>query len=292
MESYLKFLKSKLTFRLSLIALGTLLLSVPFLLKYKVAVPIELFVVAFIILGSLITIILFRRALDNRFKKARIRFNRNDLFWLDANIPFYRELDSKEKLIFQDRLGLFLSEITITEVGEEVAEKSTCLYVGASAIIAYWGLPYWNYGELREVIVYPTNFNEEKVITASGNILGQVHHGGLMNNTMILSREALVNGFKNTTDGRNVGIHEFSHLLDKEDGSIDGLPVGLNKDERSHWLKVFKETLNSEEFKLDPYARTNNAEFFAVSSEIYKENPERLKRWHPELFEILDEYFK
>lgn len=291
MESYQKFLKSKLTFRITLLALGALLLSVPFLFKYNLSFPVSLLIVAFFCLTAIIIIGLYKRSVDSRFKNLRIRFNRNDLFWLENNIPFYRVLDNQEKLIFQDRLGLFLSEIAITEVGKPIPEKSTCLYVGSSAIIAYWGLPYWNYGELREVLVYPTNFTDEKIITSSGNILGQVHHGGLMNNTMILSYEALVKGFKNTTDGRNVGVHEFSHLLDKEDGTIDGLPVGLSQSERVYWLKVFKTTLNCDRFKLDKYAKSNNAEFFAVAGELYKESPERLKKWHPELFDILDEYF-
>lgn len=163
--------------------------------------------------------------------------------------------------------------------------------MASSAVIAFWGLPFWNYGDLHEVLVYPDNFDFDNTISPNGNVLGKVHHGGLLNNTMILSRRALVSGFRNSGDGSHVGIHEFTHLLDKEDGQIDGLPVGLSKDERLTWLKIFERTLNSHQFGLGDYARTNNAEFFAVSVEMYKEAPNRLRKWHPELFQILENYF-
>ena len=39
---------------------------------------------------------------------------------------------------------------------------------------------------------------------------------------------------------------------------------------------------------INPYALTNEAEFFAVVSEYYLEHPEKMKKRHPELFEILE----
>jgi hypothetical protein len=228
---------------------------------------------------------------QNKVIKNRVSLNVNDTIWLERNIAFYRILSKSEKIIFQDRLGLFLSEIIITETNQEIPEKSTCLYVASAAIIAYWGLPYWNYGELSEVIVYPDNFDKNSKIDKSGRILGKVHHGGLLDSTMILSRTALIHGFKNTTDGRNVGIHEFTHLIDKSDGNIDGLPVGLIQEERKNWLGIYKNEAKKKSFQLNSYAKTNEAEFFAVTMELFKENPTKLKKWHPELYTIIESHF-
>ncbi len=42
-----------------------------------------------------------------------------------------------------------------------------------------------------------------------------------MEGRMILSRDALYHGYSNNTDRKNVGIHEFAHIIDKQDGKID-----------------------------------------------------------------------
>ena len=55
------------------------------------------------------------------------------------------------------------------------------------------------------------------------NILGMVGTGA-MNRIMILVKPDLIQGFKNAGDKRNVGVHEFAHLVDKSDGVIDGIP--------------------------------------------------------------------
>jgi MtfA peptidase len=228
-------------------------------------------------------------------RNARVALNLNDRFWLERHIPFYKELSKSNRKVFEDRIGLFLSDVAVTEIDKEIPDKETCLYVASSAVFAYWGLPFWNYGKLREVLVYPNNFTDKKVIGQAGYIQGEVHHGGMMNNTMILSLTALKMGFSNDNDGHNVGVHEFAHLLDKVDGSIDGFPARMDKITRKVWANVIaKEIKDIKKGKSDinPYALTNEAEFFAVLTEYYREKPEKLKERHPEIFEVLDDYFE
>ena len=57
-------------------------------------------------------------------------------------------------------------------------------------------------------------------------MLGLVGSGPYQN-IMILSKQELRNGFANKTNKKNTAIHEFVHLLDKEDGSVDGVPEAL-----------------------------------------------------------------
>ncbi len=71
------------------------------------------------------------------------------------------------------------------------------------------------------MLVYPSTFNkgfEYGHGAKDRNVMGMVGDG-YMNRKMILSRNALRNGFKNTTDKHNKAIHEFVHLLEREDGS-------------------------------------------------------------------------
>lgn len=43
---------------------------------------------------------------------------------------------------------------------------------------------------------------------------------------------------------------------------------------------------------LDPYAATNMAEFFAVTSEMYFEEPYQLSQHHADLFQLLQAYYR
>lgn len=227
-------------------------------------------------------------------RNQRIKMTTNDKFWLKDHIPFYARLDNKNKKIFEDRIGIFLADIQITEINKEVAEKSTCLYVASSAVIAYWGLPYWNYGALSEVLVYPMNFDIDNSLNKLGIVEGKVYHGGLMNNTMIISLPALIKGFQIDNDKKNVGVHEFTHLLDKSDGSIDGVPPMMGDEDRKVWITLVNteiEKIKKNKSTIPEYAAKNHAEFFAVVVEYYKECPKLLKIKHPELYKSMEKLF-
>ncbi|MNT31952.1 Protein MtfA [compost metagenome] len=60
------------------------------------------------------------------------------------------------------------------------------------------------------------------------------------------------------------------------------------------WIKMMREEIEKiEDNKSDinPYATTNEAEFFAVVSEYFFEKPEQLKDKHPELYHQLSRIF-
>ena len=127
-----------------------------------------------------------------------------------------------------------------------------------------------------------------------GIVNGKVHHGGLMNNTMILSLPALIKGFQIDNDKKNVGIHEFSHLLDKADGIIDGIPEYMGEEDKKIWIQLMKEGMESiraNNSTIPAYGGTSEAEFFAVVTTYYKECPSLLKIKNRPLFEFIDGYF-
>jgi len=112
---------------------------------------------------------------------------------------------------------------------------------------------------------------------------------------MILSQFELRQAFTNKTGKDNTAIHEFVHLLDKSDGEIDGLPESLlDKKYIKPWLLLIqgkiREILDNES-DIDPYATTNQAEFFAVVSEYFFERPDLLKEKHPQLYRLLTKIF-
>jgi hypothetical protein len=71
----------------------------------------------------------------------RVRLNTNDRFWLNANVNFYKNLNPKEKLIFEDRLGLILSNVQITNNEGKVPDRIHAISLAALATIFLWDLP-------------------------------------------------------------------------------------------------------------------------------------------------------
>jgi len=214
---------------------------------------------------------------------------------LQREVIFFRVLDPIEQQQFRCQLQVFLGEKQITGIRVKL-DTTTRVLAGASAIIPIFGFPDWEWNEINEVLVYPNRFDSDfRFGDAKGqDILGMVGTGNL-SRLMILSKPDLINGFRNASDKRNVGVHEFAHLVDKSDGIIDGVPgVGLDRQAVGPWLDlVRRKMVEIEEGKSDinRYALTNQAEFFAVTAEYFFERPGIMQRKHPQLYEVLERVF-
>jgi Mlc titration factor MtfA (ptsG expression regulator) len=213
---------------------------------------------------------------------------------LAQHIPFYQLLDGQAKNLFEQKVAEFLAGITIEGVGT-VVEDTDRVMIASSAVIPVFGFKSWKYGNLTNVILYPDTFDGEFQFEGENrNILGMVGTG-YMNGQMILSRAALIKGFSRSAGKENTAIHEFVHLLDKSDGATDGIPENLlAHDYVMPWLKMIHQEIHKiEDGKSDinPYAITNEAEFFAVAAEYFFQKPDELKHKHPELYAMLSTIF-
>jgi Mlc titration factor MtfA (ptsG expression regulator) len=160
---------------------------------------------------------------------------------LTEEVVFYNALEESEKADFERRIQEFLLNCRITGVGVDIDDTDKVL-VAASAIIPIHAFPEWRYWNLFEVLIYPKSFDEGFQFEGKPkSILGMVGTG-YMDGKMILSKEALHHGFKNESDKRNTAIHEFVHLIDKMDNSIDGVPqVLLEKQYVIPWMDLMKQ---------------------------------------------------
>jgi hypothetical protein len=90
-------------------------------------------------------------------------------------------------------------------------------------------------------------------------------------------------------------IHEFIHILDKQDGKIDGMMSKvMNEVDIMPWLHLINIKMNEIDFgdsTIRDYGAANQAEFLAVVSEFFFENPEKLKTEHPGLYNALDSFY-
>lgn len=213
---------------------------------------------------------------------------------LDDYVGYYHNLDSGDKLRFEQKVAEFFATVKIEAVGLEMTTLDELL-IASSAVIPIFGFDDWQYKNLSSVLLYPDTFNKDfQFEGGERNIMGMVGTG-YMNGQMILSRSALRHGFSKSAGKENTAIHEFVHLLDKSDGATDGIPENLMAHEYTlPWVKMMHgEIARIEENKSDinPYAATNEAEFFAVVSEYFFEKPELLKDKHPELYFQLSRIF-
>lgn len=210
---------------------------------------------------------------------------------LQGDVVFFRSLDPDEQVRFRRELQIFIGEKRITGIKTEVDTK-TLVLAAASAVIPILGFPEWEWDQIAEILIYPGRFDTE--FNDKGNTLGMVGTG-TMNRMMILSKPDLIQGFRNPGDKRNVGLHEFAHLVDKADGAVDGVPaVGLDRRTIGPWVDLVRRKMQEIEdgkSDLNRYALTNEAEFFAVATEYLFERPGVMQRKHPELFAMMQQIF-
>jgi len=214
---------------------------------------------------------------------------------LAQHIQFYQQLDEAGKQVFEQKINTFLNGITIEGVGT-IVDDTDRVMIASSAVIPIFGFKDWEYRNLTNVILYPDTFDSEFQFEGENrSILGMVGTG-YMNGQMILSRAALTKGFSRWAGKENTAIHEFVHLLDKSDGATNGVPEYLLAHEYVlPWLKMIHQEIRKieeGESDINPYAITNEAEFFAVVAEYFFQKPDELKHNHPELYEMLSTIFK
>jgi Mlc titration factor MtfA (ptsG expression regulator) len=227
---------------------------------------------------------------------------RQHTFTLPANyqelltdyIPFYKNLNKEGKSVFEDRLEKFLRAVKITGAGAEVEDLDKVL-IGAAAIIPVYNIPDWEYINLREVLLYPGNFNMDYEQHGRDRMISGMVGTGPMQNVMILSKWELRQGFINQNSSHNTAIHEFVHLIDKMDGTLDGVPeLLLERKYLAGWQELLQATM--EEIRrgtsdINPYGATSPVECFAVVAEYFFEQPKAFRTVHPQLHQMLQRIF-
>lgn len=247
---------------------------------------------------SVVVIIFFLYAFLFLRKKKKIRpgpFPASYRLILEEQVSFYQQLDGEKKTEFESRVLHFLAQVRITGVKTRVEDLDKVL-IAASAVIPIFNFPGWEYVNLHEVLLYPGAFNDDYRLEGLHRSLVGMVGSGPLNHLMIISQSALRQAFLDKTGKDNTAIHEFIHLVDKTDGSIDGVPSFiLEKKYIMPWLQLMQKEINmilENRSDINPYGATNEAEFFAVVSEYFFERPDLLMEKHPELYELLEKIFR
>ena len=248
---------------------------------------------ALVFIFSIVLIITIRRGKKLKRETEIIEFPERWVEYMKKHVKFYNKIDPDEQEEFKNRVLHFINSTRIIGYARMPITDIDKLLVGVSAIIPIFRFKNWEYNFLNEVIIYP------KAIPGKGEYKGSYINGlvgdGPMEGRMILARTALYHGYSNTTDRINVGVHEFAHIIDKQDGKIDGIPnVLLDGSQIGPWLELIRsksEEIEKKKAKINNYALTNDAEFFAVVTEYFFEHPEMMIKKHPYLYKKLQEIY-
>lgn len=248
-----------------------------------------------IITVLLLLVLIILIALRIRRTKFQSQLPENYKELLNDYVKFYRGLNEDGKVEFEKRVEQFLAAVKITGVNAEVEDLDRML-IAAAAIIPVYAISDWQYINLHEVLLYPGAFNDE--FDQHGderNIAGMVGTGALQN-VMVITKWQMRQGFINHHDARNTAIHEFVHLVDKMDGTVDGVPeIILERKYTGEWKRLMEATIQQMKnygSDIDMYGATNSAEFFAVISEYFFEQPELLQARHPDLYYMLQRIYR
>ncbi len=244
---------------------------------------------------SLVVLLPTLRKVSRRRALARAPFPEAWRKQLLRRVAYYERLDEAGRASFEFDVKVFLDEQTIYTPanGGGIAPVSDDIKVliAASAAMLLHGRPDIEWPTVRDIVVYPTKFDDEYTI-GEGDISGMVHAQG----PVLISKRDLVHGFRRAHDGHNVALHELAHVLDFKTGAADGLPTGLEFVAAAPWVDVVAQRLKSVRRRkyrhvLRDYAGTNEAELFAVAVEVFFEQPAKLKKRDPELYGMLRDYF-
>src|SRR5213079_2229659 len=158
---------------------------------------------------------------------------------------------------------------------------------------------------LLTILVYPSAYMVEEKRQIEDHVweegtMTRLGETGRRMGSLVLSWDAAKSGVADSSDGKNVVLHEFAHQLDYENYADDGAPALATRAQQLSWQEVMRAEFASLRAAdetgiptlLDTYGATNPAEFFAVSTEAFFERPRALRIRHPRLYAELQRYFR
>lgn len=241
----------------------------------------ELYIYSAIILWGYLRYYHFRRNDENK------EYSPNDIpeFTLCDNIiaskiPYYRNLSSEGKQIFISRVMMIKDEIDIRgETGFQITEEVKVLVSACITQLTY-GFEDPRIPFLNGIAVYPDIFYSKLARAwVKGLALG--------NGAVFLSWKYFIEGYYDTADTINLGLHEFTHILyfqsGEQSGFDDRLSAYYEEWERVGYPVFMRVKEGSEKF-LRSYAGANKVEFFSVCVENFFEVPQLFEQKLPELY--------
>ena len=223
---------------------------------------------------------------------------------LEQRVPLAARLPAPLRGELESRLKVFLAEKNFIGCdGLQVTDEMR-VTVAAQASMLVMGQPGAPYPNLRDILLYPGPFVVERVRPQPSGVLQeqrQVLTGeSWSRGQVVLSWPDAAAGAADPQDGQNVVIHEFAHQLDQEKGYANGAPHLGGRERLRRWSDTMAREFAQLQWQaesgipalLNAYGATEPAEFFAVASEVFFEQPHEMATAHPALYGELRDFYR
>ena len=223
---------------------------------------------------------------------------------LERNVALYSRLPESFRNELHGLIHIFLEEKHFEGAGGLVLTDEIRLTIAAQACMLLLNRPETLYSRLQSIVVYPHPFDvQTPVVFSPGHYmedtetrLGESWHSG----AVVLAWDHVLSSSRDLRDGHNVVFHEFAHQLDQESGDADGAPV---LDRASHyvtWARILnrdykdlcRRVAQGRPSFMDQYGAKSEAEFFAVATEFFFEQPALLRSQYPDLYNELKQFYR
>ena len=160
-----------------------------------------------------------------------------------------------------------------------------------------------DFAGVQSILVYPNEYavpdgrqRQEFSIVGKSARLGEAWYRG----PVILSWAAVLENSRDLGGGENLVWHEFAHQLDMLDREIDGTPPLADRAQYRQWTDVMTaehrrlraSARSGQPTLLDPYGTVNEAEFFAVATECFFDQPIEMRQQHAELYQLFEAFYR
>ncbi len=218
---------------------------------------------------------------------------------LDRRVPYIRRLPPALQRQLEEHVQVFVAEKSFIGCGGLAISDEVRVTIAAQACLLILNRNTDYYPNLRQILVYPGAFIIERLRAEPSGVLQEQRQAlsgeSWTHGQVVISWEDALEGAAVVDDGRNVVIHEFAHQLDQQKGYANGAPWLGRRDRYARWSQVMIEEfarLQEHAATQQPslfsyYGASNPAEFFAVVSEVFFEQPGQMAAMHPALYDEL-----
>lgn len=243
-----------------------------------------------------------------RARRARIRRRPFPAEWreiLRRRVPYVRHMPADLQLQLKRHMQVFLAEKPfIGCAGLEVTDEMRVTIAAQACLLMLNRRRPSYFAQLRQVLVYPGAFVVDRAHTDSAGVLQDQRRAlsgeSWSQGQVILSWQDTLDGAAVIDDGQNVVIHEFAHQLDQENGHANGAPLLAGRRHYARWSQAMAaefarlqaQAEGGQTTLLSHYGATNPAEFFAVATEVFFEQPHRLADEHPALYQEFAHFYR
>jgi Mlc titration factor MtfA (ptsG expression regulator) len=224
---------------------------------------------------------------------------------ISRNLPFFERLTADDQKELLGHLQVFLSEKRFEGCAGLQLTDEIRVTIATTACLLLLHRKTNYFPQLLTILVYPSGYLVEEKQPFDGSVWTEGKSGRLGETegrmgSLVLAWDAAKEGGHDPADGKNLIIHEFAHQLDYEDFAADGVPALATREDLREWTAVMRTEFAllraSDETGiptlLDTYGATNPAEFFAVATEAFFEQPRALRRLHPKLYNEMQRFFQ